>query len=95
MNSMFIRGEGGGIHEVPVPLPEGFQSRLDKGYIVRVNEDGSVFTGVEEQRKPYGNEPKSVWVGWAVKESARRGDPITPDDAEALTKSDLIELYGM
>jgi hypothetical protein len=31
---------------------------------------------------------KAEWVGWAVAQGSR------PDDAEAMTKSDLIDKYG-
>lgn len=36
--------------------------------------------------KPY--DPKSDWVDWAV------GQGVDRDEAEALTKNELIELYG-
>jgi hypothetical protein len=121
---VFIRGEGGSVFKLDLPLHESITERLLKGYLVRVaNADGDPYVEDEvpnleiaeaalEDGDPADVTPavieaaglptvrpelsalKAEWVGWAVAESARRGHPITPDDAEALTKHDLIEAYG-
>lgn len=98
---VFIRGEGGAVFKLDLPLHESVEERLLKGYLVRVAdaegnpyvEGGSTIAEPPAERPTIGA-GKKVWVGWAVAESARRGNPITPDAAEALTKDDLIERYG-
>lgn len=90
-----ILGEGGTIFTMDLPLQEAIQERLDKGYLKRVNPDGSPLTDATEPVAPPPYASKKDWVGYAVADSARRGDPISPDDAEALTKHDLIERFGV
>lgn len=96
-DQIHILGEGGTVFKMDLPLHEAIQDRLTKGYLKRVNADGSPWVDKSaapaEQPPPYAS--KKEWVGWAVAESERKGDPLTPDDAEALTKNDLIELYGV
>ena len=87
--TVHLLGEGGGIHEMSLPLPEPIADRLHKGYLKRVNADGSPWAGTVEKRKPYANESKADWVSWAVHNGMK------PDDADALTKTDLIERYGV
>ena len=93
--TIHILGEGGTIFAMDLPLHEAIEDRLAKGYLTRVNADGTPYRETSEriQPPPYGS--KADWVGWAVHLSQTVGDPITPDDAEALTKQDLIELYGV
>jgi hypothetical protein len=62
--------------------------QLQKGYLKRVNKDGTPFVENEERLRPAINAPKIEWVSWAVHCGAK------PDDAEAFTKTDLIEKYG-
>jgi hypothetical protein len=92
--TIHILGEGGSIIEMDLPLSEPIADRMAKGYLKQVNPDGTPWT------KPRGDVPglptsrpavtanKAAWVGWAVKQGAK------PDDAEAWTKTDLIEKYG-
>jgi hypothetical protein len=94
--TVFVLGEGGGVYELALPLHEVVVDKLAKGHIRRVQPDGSPYT--EEDRpegvptlpesRPNVNAQKVEWVGWAVKNG------LTPDDAEALTKQDLIERFG-
>lgn len=86
--SVFIRGEGGSVFKMDLPLHEAIAERLTKGYLVRVNEDGSLYAE-QPAKMPAKNAPKAAWVGWAVKAHG-----VAPDDAEAATLSDLVELYG-
>jgi hypothetical protein len=87
--SWFIRGEGGSVFKLDLPLHEAIEQRLHKGYLVRVNKDGTDWTGDTPERvRPPMNAPKIDWVAWAV----HNGE--LPDDAEALTKTDLIEKYS-
>lgn len=93
--TIHVRGEGGGIFAMDLPLPESIAQRLAKGYLTRVNEDGSLYLDDADDdvpappsEAPARSAAKAEWVGWAVASGA------DPDDAEAMTKSDLIELYG-
>jgi len=92
-DSIHVKGEGGAVIKMDLPLPEAIEHRLSKGYLQRVNVDGSPYTDAPTTRPPV-NASKADWVGWSVAESGRRGTPITPDAADALTKQDLIEAYG-
>lgn len=93
--TVHILGEGGGIFEMQLPLSEPIQDRLTKGYLKRVNADGTPFVEKTERVAPAPYASKGEWVGWAVHVSQSTATPLSPDDAEALTKTDLIELYGV
>lgn len=94
---IFVRGEGGAVFKLDLPLHETIEDRLSKGHLIRVaNADGDPYVpqdgspevaGLPEER-PALNASKATWVGWAVKNG------MTPDAAEALTKTDLIEKFG-
>lgn len=92
--TVHILGEGGGVFELALPLSEPIEDRLLKGYLKRVNADGTPYQETTERVIPAPYASKGEWVGWAVHKSALSGDPISPDDAEAFTKTDLIEMYG-
>lgn len=85
--SIYIRGEGGSIIKMDLPLPEAIEGRLLRGHLHRVNENGDPYTG-EPPVRPAVNAVKAEWVGWAVFNGAE------PDAAEGATKQDLIEKYG-
>lgn len=89
-DSIYVLGEGGVVFKMDLPLPEAIADRLTKGYLRQVNPDGSPIEESERptQVRPAVNAPKADWVGWAVHEG------MTPDDAEAATKADLIEKFG-
>lgn len=87
--TVHILGEGGGIFTLSLPLSEPIADRLFKGYLKRVNADGTPWVEKTERRKPYANESKANWVSWAVHNGMK------PDDADALTKTDLIERFGV
>lgn len=93
--TIYVRGEGGAVIAMDLPLPEGIADRLTKGLIRRVNEDGTPYVERKDDgvpalptKTPAKNAPKAEWVGWAVAQGA------APEDAEASTKGDLVELYG-
>jgi hypothetical protein len=86
--TVFIQGENGHIFTMSLPLSEPIEDRLTKGYLLRVNADGTPWSeGKRDMPAPYAS--KTDWVGFAVSKGA------IPDDAEALTKNDLIEMYGV
>jgi hypothetical protein len=91
-----FRGDGGGIWEMDLPLSEVMREKVVKGYLVRVNADGTPYEEPSRPREtedkpspPAQSAVKAEWVGYAV-----RAHGISPDDAEALTKQDLIEKFG-
>lgn len=97
--TIYLRGENGVVQAHDLPLPWGVATRLERGQIRRVNEDGSAWSpepeaehepeqGVTVTAKPSTAAPKAQWVAWAVENGE------TPDDAEAKTKSELIEKFG-
>lgn len=95
----YFRGAGNVIWAMDLPLTENMQDQLVKGHLTRVNEDGSLYeepapegeepVEPEVERPPAANATKAQWVGYAV-----RVHGLSTDDAEALTKNDLMELYG-
>lgn len=94
---IFVRGEGGAIFKMDLPLHETIEERLAKGYLVRVaNADCDPYVPEPESpevpstptERPALDAGKPAWVGWAVHNG------MTPDDAEALTVQDLIEKFG-
>jgi hypothetical protein len=95
-----FKGAGNVIWELALPLNEVMQEQLTKGYLRRVNEDGSPYAEPAEGREgeqrpeqveapPAANASKAHWVGYA-----HRVHDVSIDDAEAMTKNDLMELYG-
>jgi hypothetical protein len=98
---MWIRGENGAIHVMDVPLPLGIQSRLDRGDLVRVNEDGTPWheAGFVEAEPPYGDLPpdapalpkraenRATWTEFAVSQGMDR------EQAASMTKAELIEAF--
>ena len=54
--TIWVRGEGGGLHQFDLPLDPLFAARLDAGQLVRVNPDGSPY--VEAAGQPKGPTPK-------------------------------------
>lgn len=93
--TVHILGEGGTIFELALPLSEPIEDRLLKGYLKRVNADGTPFREKSQRVQPATYASKAEWVGWAVHISQSSDSPISPDDAEAFTKQDLIEMYGV
>jgi hypothetical protein len=105
----WFRGDGGGIWPMDLPLPEHMAEQLTKGYLTRVNEDGTPYEPPSPEPAPQDGEgaapvpapatpavprpatsaSKAEWVGYTV-----RAHGLKPDDAEAMTKQDLIDRYG-
>lgn len=89
----FFRGSGGSVWQMDLPLSENMRDQLTKGYLTRVTEDGSPYVepadDAEPEQPPAANANKAAWIGYA-----HRVHDVPIDDAEAMTKTDLIELYG-
>jgi len=97
----FFTEAAGHIVEMDLPLPEHLQDRVTKGYLRRVNEDGTPYREPDEDTesesgsdltngvppRPPLNAVKAEWVGYAVNVLG-----MDPNDAEAASKQDLIDL---
>lgn len=110
-DTVWMRGEGGSVIAMDLPLPEGIQQRVDAGLIVRVNPDGSPWSGEDPvvpdpdvvdpedadelarddvgPARPERANPKARWV-----EYAQLVSDLTREEAEALTKAELITRFG-
>lgn len=94
--SAYFRGAGGIVWELDLPLNENMQRQITRGELVRVADaDGSPWEdqplmdlSTGELRRPGRNAPKTEWVGYAVSQG------LGVDEADALTKNDLIERFG-
>jgi hypothetical protein len=93
-----FKSESNQLIHMDLPLPEHMQDKVTRGLLVRVNDDGTPYTGEAADastgagvsERPAVAAAKAEWVGWA-----RHCDPdLSIDDAEAMTKQDLIEKYG-
>jgi hypothetical protein len=89
-----IRGEGGSVFLLDLPLHESIEHKLLKGIVQRVNADGSPYAGDGPAAaglptsRPANGAVKAVWVGWAVACGA------ATEAADGMTKADLIDAYG-
>jgi hypothetical protein len=93
--TVHLLGEGGTVFELALPLHETITDRMAKGYIRRVNPDGSPFEGPAEPgvpepptSAPKASAAKPEWVAWAIVCG------LDSEDAEASTKQDLIDRFG-
>lgn len=92
--TIHVRGEGGTVFRLGLPLHEEIANRLESGHLKRVNPDGTPYSGPADNvpapptsaPKPAASKPD--WVAWAVACGA------DPEDAAAATKQDLIDLYA-
>lgn len=95
-----FRSESGQVIGMDLPLDEIMQDKVTKGYLKRVNEDGSPWREpadadadegsalmAGEFPRPAVNASKAEWVGYAVTALG-----MNADDVEAATKQDLIDL---
>lgn len=92
--TIFVRGEGGSIFELGLPLHETMADKLTSGLIRRVNADGSNYEGsvdgvpAPSTERPAQSAVKADWVVWAVQRGMKQ------EDADSATKQDLIDRYG-
>ncbi len=97
--TIHVRGEGGTVFAMDLPLPEGVAQRLARGDIVRVEAGGSPHAEPAEDpgpedadpfavKRPAPSAPKAEWVVYAVSQGA------SVLDAEGFTKTELIEKFG-
>ncbi|MFE7947410.1 hypothetical protein [Streptomyces sp. NPDC057426] len=50
--TIHVRGEGGAVFAMDLPLPESIQERLDRGLIQRVHSDGSPYSAAPAPQAP-------------------------------------------
>jgi len=88
---IFVKGGGGLIIKMRLPLHETIADQLTKGHVRQVHEDGSPYIAPagDTLARPATSAAKAEWVGYAV-----RAGGMSPDDAEAMTKTDLVERFG-
>lgn len=98
--TIHVRGEGGAVIAMDLPLPEGIAERFERGQLVRVHADGSPYHGPPVPAAAQGSElteglvprpnaraGKDDWVLWAMAVHA-----LPEATAEAMTKAQLQEL---
>ncbi|MFR9796144.1 hypothetical protein ACL02U_09610 [Streptomyces sp. MS06] len=104
--TIYLLGEGGGIHAMDLPLPEPIQERLTKGMLRRVNKDGSPYT--EKPAGPAlgtppgpGEQPPGLPTAEPAKNAPKAEwvgwavvQGADAEQADGMTKADLIETYG-
>ncbi|MEU6033977.1 hypothetical protein ABZ801_01065 [Actinomadura sp. NPDC047616] len=88
----WFRGTGGAIWRMALPLAPDLAAAHAAGQLVRVNPDGTPYTGPSTvppmTAPPSAKAGKRAWVEWAVACGA------DPEEAAAVTKHDLIDTYG-
>jgi hypothetical protein len=84
----YFRSVNNVVHEFSLPLAEVYAEQATKGYLVRCNADGSDYTEDAPRPRPKVNASRAEWVGYAVSQG------MDVDDAEAMTKADLVDKYG-
>jgi hypothetical protein len=93
-----FQGEGGVVWKLDLPLSEVMAEKVTKGYLRRCNADGSPYVEHADAaptvapmavtERPAQSASKAEWVGWAVHNG------MEPNEAEGLTKQDLIDRFG-
>lgn len=93
---VYYRGPAGTVERFGLPLSEPIQGQVTRGVLRRCNADGSEYReqaaspdDPPAERPPAQSAVKAEWVGYAV-----RVHGISVDDAEAMTKQDLVDKYG-
>ncbi len=93
---IWFLGENGALHVHDLPLPEGLQHRLDRGDLVRVNEDGTPWTGDDDPDElvdvPPPDAPplpkltahRRTWIDFAISQGMDR------EQANNLSKAELV-----
>lgn len=102
--TIHVRGEGGAVFAMDLPLPEGIAQRYERGLIKRVNPDGSPYTAAPASETPPDPEKDSdLTAGRSPRPAVNASKSewiayvvgqglMSAEDAGAYTKADLIEL---
>ena len=107
--TIYVRGEGGAVIAMDLPLPEGIAERYERGLLRRVNPDGSPYQGSPATPAPAapadpdGEPPAPAAAGDRPAVNAPKADWIayvvrvgrlSAEDAANYTKADLIDLVS-
>lgn len=102
--TIHVRGEGGAIFAMDLPLPEGIAERYERGLLVRVHPDGTPYHAepaapseedggsdltAGKSPRPGVNATKAEWIAFVVSQGH-----MSAEDAANYTKADLIELVS-
>lgn len=85
VESIWVKEPGGIPIKMDLPLGEGMAGRLATGSLVQCTADGEIITE-DKPIRPSVSTAKPEWVGYLVKAHG-----YTVDDAEAMTKQDIID----
>ncbi|MFD3929538.1 hypothetical protein [Streptomyces sp. NPDC058614] len=100
--TIHVRGEGGAVIAMDLPLPEGIAERYELGLLQRVHADGTPYHSepaapsedgggsdltAGKSPRPGVNASKAEWIAYVVGQGH-----LSAEDAANLTKADLIEL---
>lgn len=102
--TIYLRGEGGGIHAMDLPLHESIADRYARGMLTRVNADGTPFTegliasppadtgdGQDAAPEAAGRPAQAAPKAEWIAYVVGQGH-LSAEDAANLTKADLIDL---
>lgn len=108
--TIHVRGEGGAIFAMDLPLPEGIQERYDSGLLQRVHPDGAPWHGApalqpsgpdtdDEQVESDPSTPGSGRPGVNASKAdwiayVVKSGRMSAEDAANFTKADLIDLMS-
>lgn len=102
--TIYVRGEGGAVFAMDLPLPEAIADRFERGQLVRVNADGSPYVGARTPvQAPASAKGSALTSGQVPRPGARAGKDdwvlwaaavhgLDTEQAEAMTKAQLQEL---
>lgn len=102
--TIYVRGEGGAVIAMDLPLPEAIAERYERGHLVRVHSDGSPYyaAGAPAAAAP-ATQGSALTSGTVPRPGARAGKDdwvlwaaavhgLDVEAAEAMTKAQLQEL---
>lgn len=104
--TIHVRGEGGAIIAMDLPLPEGIAERYERGLLQRVHPDGSPFAPVPvSPSEPEGDGGSDLTAGRSPRPGVNASKAewiayvvaqgqMSAEDAATYTKADLIELVS-
>jgi hypothetical protein len=96
--TVYVLCDNGSVMPHDLPLPSGIADRVGRGDLRLVNADGTPLADGEPEpaaepeppKEPGKSASKEAWVAYAL-----AIDPdITDEDAQAMTRDGLAELYG-
>jgi hypothetical protein len=77
---------------IPWLADDQAQRFLDEGLVEKVT--GAAPSDSSDDGPPAKTALKEEWVNYVVAKTATTNEPVSVEDADAMSKADLIELYG-